>query len=131
MQNMSRFMKWKVMGRTCSSEGRHHTSCAVGDVVRTVQHCQKSVSLLSVHITFQCVSQCYRPLRAFLSLYISVIYVTLYPGKEPRYPLLDPRSGLDDEETTLLLPGLELRPLGRQDRSQSLYQLCYSGFCFI
>jgi hypothetical protein len=38
-----------------------------------------------------------------------------------------PRTGLDDVERrkTLSLPGLELRPLGRWARSQSLYRLPY------
>jgi hypothetical protein len=37
---------------------------------------------------------------------------------------VDPRGGLDDLEKRkfLILPGLELRPLGRPLRSQSLYQ---------
>jgi hypothetical protein len=36
---------------------------------------------------------------------------------------VDPRAGLDDVEKRkfLHLPGLELRPLGRAARSQSLY----------
>jgi hypothetical protein len=40
---------------------------------------------------------------------------------------VDPRAGLDDVEkrTLLTLPGLELRPLGRPARSQSLYRLRY------
>jgi hypothetical protein len=55
----------------------------------------------------------------------------LYPqGKAPRYPLdrrLSLRDGLDAEEKRkfLTLPGLELRPLGRPARSQSLYLLHY------
>jgi hypothetical protein len=42
---------------------------------------------------------------------------------------MDPRAGLDDLEKTkfLTLPGLELRPLGRPARSQSLYRLRYPG----
>jgi hypothetical protein len=42
---------------------------------------------------------------------------------------VDPRAGLDDVEKRkfLTLPGLELRPLGRQARSQSLYRLRYAG----
>jgi hypothetical protein len=38
-----------------------------------------------------------------------------------------PRAGLDDVEKIkfLTLPGLELRPLGRPARSQSLYRLSY------
>jgi hypothetical protein len=42
---------------------------------------------------------------------------------------VDPRAGLDDmeERTFLTLPGLELRPLGRPARSQTLYRLAYSG----
>jgi hypothetical protein len=40
-----------------------------------------------------------------------------------------PRAGLDDVEKRkfLTLPGLELRPLGRQVRSQSLYRLRHPG----
>jgi hypothetical protein len=42
---------------------------------------------------------------------------------------VDPRARLDDVEKTefFTLPGLELRPLGRPVRSQSLYQLRYPG----
>jgi hypothetical protein len=42
---------------------------------------------------------------------------------------MGPRAGLDDVEKTkfLTVQGLELRPLGRPGRSQSLYQLCYPG----
>jgi hypothetical protein len=40
-----------------------------------------------------------------------------------------PRTGLDDVEKNkfLTLPGLELRPLGRPARNQSLYRLRYPG----
>jgi hypothetical protein len=40
---------------------------------------------------------------------------------------VDPRAGLDNVEKKkfLALPELELRPLGRPARSQSLYQLRY------
>jgi hypothetical protein len=40
---------------------------------------------------------------------------------------VDPRAGLDDLEKRkfLILPRLELRPLGRPARSQSLYRLRY------
>jgi hypothetical protein len=40
-----------------------------------------------------------------------------------------PRAGLYDMEKRkfLTLPGLELRPLGRPARSQSLYRLRYPG----
>jgi hypothetical protein len=40
-----------------------------------------------------------------------------------------PRAGLNGMEKSkfLTLPGLELRPLGRPARSQSLYQLRYPG----
>jgi hypothetical protein len=43
-----------------------------------------------------------------------------------------PRSGLDDVEkrTFLTLPGLELQPLCRLARSQSLYRLSYPGSIF-
>jgi hypothetical protein len=39
------------------------------------------------------------------------------------------RAGLDDMEKRIFLPppGLELRPLGRAVRSQSLYRLCHPG----
>jgi hypothetical protein len=42
---------------------------------------------------------------------------------------VDPTEGLDDVEKRkfLTLPGLELRPLGRPARSQSLYRLSYPG----
>jgi hypothetical protein len=42
---------------------------------------------------------------------------------------MDPRASLDDveKEQFLPLPGLELRPLGRPARSQSLYRLRYPG----
>jgi hypothetical protein len=42
---------------------------------------------------------------------------------------MDPRSGLDDMKNRIFLnlPGLELRPLGRPARSQSLYRLSYLG----
>jgi hypothetical protein len=41
-----------------------------------------------------------------------------------------PRAGLDDAEKRkfLTLSGLELRPLSRPARSQSLYRLRYPGF---
>jgi hypothetical protein len=40
---------------------------------------------------------------------------------------VDPRAGLDDVEKRKFLPppGLELQPLGRPTRSQSLYRLRY------
>jgi hypothetical protein len=43
-----------------------------------------------------------------------------------------PKAGLDDMEERKFLPilGLELRPLGRPARSQSLYRLRYLGFNF-
>jgi hypothetical protein len=43
-----------------------------------------------------------------------------------------PRAGLDDveKEKFLALLGLELRPLCRPARSQSLYRLRYPGFSF-
>jgi hypothetical protein len=42
---------------------------------------------------------------------------------------VDHRAGLDDVEKRkfLTLPGLELRPVGRPARSQSLYRLRYRG----
>jgi hypothetical protein len=42
---------------------------------------------------------------------------------------VDPRTGLDDLENRkfFTLPGLELRPVGRPARSQSLYRLRYPG----
>jgi hypothetical protein len=42
---------------------------------------------------------------------------------------VDPRAGLDDVEKRkfFTLPGLELQPLGRPARSQSLYRLRYPG----
>jgi hypothetical protein len=43
---------------------------------------------------------------------------------------MDPRAGLREVEKrkSLTLPGLELRPLGRPARSQSLYRLSYPGY---
>jgi hypothetical protein len=43
-----------------------------------------------------------------------------------------PKTGLDEVEKRkfLTIPGLELRPLGRPARSQSLYRLRYPGFAF-
>jgi hypothetical protein len=42
---------------------------------------------------------------------------------------VNPRAGVDDVEKRkfLTLPGLEIRPLGRPERGQSLYRLRYSG----
>jgi hypothetical protein len=42
---------------------------------------------------------------------------------------VDHRAGLDDVEKRKFLPppGLEVRPLGRPSRSQSLYRLSYPG----
>jgi hypothetical protein len=58
----------------------------------------------------------------------------LYPrGKSPRYPLdrrlggPQSRSGHVQKRKSLTLPGLELQPLGRSARSQSLYRLRYPG----
>jgi hypothetical protein len=66
---------------------------------------------------------------------VSFSPLPLFPrGKSPRYPLeriwVDPRAGLDDGEKRkfLTLPGLELRPLGRPARSQSLSRLL--GYVF-
>jgi hypothetical protein len=46
---------------------------------------------------------------------------------------IGPRGDLDDVEKRklLTLPGLELRPLGRQVRSQSLYRLSYRGSLWV
>jgi hypothetical protein len=46
---------------------------------------------------------------------------------------VDPRTGLDELEKRkfLTLPGLELRPLSRPARSQSLYRLSYTGSIMI
>jgi hypothetical protein len=58
-------------------------------------------------------------------------------GKSPRYPLVgnwvEPGTGLDDvkRRNILLLPGLELRPVCRLARSQSLYRLSYPGSSFM
>jgi hypothetical protein len=43
---------------------------------------------------------------------------------------MGPRAGLDDVEKRkfLILPGLELRPLGLPARSQWLHRLRYRGF---
>jgi hypothetical protein len=42
---------------------------------------------------------------------------------------VSPRAGLDymEKRKFLTLPGLELRPLGRPARTQSLYRLSYPG----
>jgi hypothetical protein len=40
---------------------------------------------------------------------------------------MDLTAGLDVVEKFLILPELELRPLGRLSRSQSLYRLFYRG----
>jgi hypothetical protein len=49
------------------------------------------------------------------------------PSTHRRGGWVDPKAGLDDVEKRkyLTLPGLELRPLGRSARSQSLYRLHY------
>jgi hypothetical protein len=49
------------------------------------------------------------------------------PGTHWKGGWVDPRTGLDyvDKRKFLSLPGLELRPLGRPARSQSLYRLGY------
>jgi hypothetical protein len=58
----------------------------------------------------------------------------LPPGKEPPVThwtggWVNPRTGLDDVDMRnfLIIPGLEIRPLGRPDRSQSLCRLRYPG----
>jgi hypothetical protein len=45
---------------------------------------------------------------------------------------MGPKAGVDymERRKFLNLPGLELRPLGRSARSQSLYQLRYPGSVF-
>jgi hypothetical protein len=50
-------------------------------------------------------------------------------GTHSRGGWVDPRVGLDDveKEKFFTLPGLELGPLGRPARSQSLYRLSYPG----
>jgi hypothetical protein len=51
------------------------------------------------------------------------------PGTHLIWDWVGPRAGLDAVERRkfLTLPGLELRPLCRSARSQSLYRLCYPG----
>jgi hypothetical protein len=51
------------------------------------------------------------------------------PGTHCTGGWVEPRAGLDDVEKRkfLNLPGLELRPLIRPARSQSLYRLRYPG----
>jgi hypothetical protein len=51
------------------------------------------------------------------------------PGTHWMGVWVDPRAGLEDVEKRkfFLLPGLEIRPLGRPARSQSLYRLPYPG----
>jgi hypothetical protein len=55
------------------------------------------------------------------------------PATHWRGGWVNPRAGLDDVEKRkfLTLPGLELRPLGRIARSQSLYRLGYPGSCLL
>jgi hypothetical protein len=69
---------------------------------------------------------------------VSFTPLPLYPrGKSPRYPLdrrlWGPRAGMNDAENIkfLTLPGLELRPLGRPARCQSLYRLRYQDRNYI
>jgi hypothetical protein len=47
------------------------------------------------------------------------------PGTHWKGGWVRPRAGLDDVENVLPLPGLELRPVRRAARSQSLYRLRY------
>jgi hypothetical protein len=51
------------------------------------------------------------------------------PGTHSIGGLVGPRASLDDVEDKIFFtpPGLELRPVGRLARSQSLYRLCYPG----
>jgi hypothetical protein len=51
------------------------------------------------------------------------------PGTHSTGVGVDPRAGLDDVEKRkfLAVPGLELHPLSRPGRSQSLYRLRYPG----
>jgi hypothetical protein len=51
------------------------------------------------------------------------------PGAHWTGGWVDPRAGLDDVEKRkfLTLPELELRPLDRPARNQSLYRLSYPG----
>jgi hypothetical protein len=51
------------------------------------------------------------------------------PGTRSIRGWVGPGVGLEDVEKLkfFTLPGLELRPLSRQARSQSLYRLSYSG----
>jgi hypothetical protein len=58
----------------------------------------------------------------------------LGPGKETPGThwiggLVGPSAGLDDakKRKSFILPGLELQPLDRPSRSQSLYQVLYPG----
>jgi hypothetical protein len=53
----------------------------------------------------------------------------IFPGTHWIGGLLGPRAGLEGMEKWkfLPLPGLELRPLSRPARSQSLYRLHYPG----
>jgi hypothetical protein len=54
------------------------------------------------------------------------------PGTHWIEDWVGPRAGLDDlgKGKFLNLPGLELQPLGRRARSQSLYRLRYPGSLF-
>jgi hypothetical protein len=68
-----------------------------------------------------------------MDVQIHIFVTSALAGKVLRYPLdrrlVGPRVSLDDVEKRkfLNLPGLELRPLGRSARSQSLYRLRYPG----
>jgi hypothetical protein len=55
------------------------------------------------------------------------------PGTQWIRDWVDPRAGVDDveKEKFLTLLGLELWPLGRPSRSQSLYWLRYPGSFYI
>jgi hypothetical protein len=52
------------------------------------------------------------------------------PGTHWKGEWMGPRTDLDDVENRkfLTLPGLELQPLRRPARSQSLYRLRYPGY---
>jgi hypothetical protein len=54
------------------------------------------------------------------------------PGTHSIGGWVEPTAGLNDvkKRKSLTLPGIELRPLGRPARSQSLYRLLYLGFSY-
>jgi hypothetical protein len=81
-----------------------------------------------------CIDPCFLDLGTAWRWVVSFTLRPLYsrgksPGTHRIGGWVDPRAGLDDMEMWKFLPppGLELRPLGRPARIQSLYRLRYPG----